>query len=247
MAAISAPNLKKTVPTGFQAQLRGASLWDLVQMECLNRTRRIVRVTTLENVGYLYFDTGNIVHAATPQLSGEAAAFEMFEWSQGTFEPCERDWPVRPSITISVQALMMKAAHARDERARHKLVAFPSKERAVEQAEAAVTVESQITMKAPNGNPNWNGIDFALAVRLGSDGTVIASKGPADEFANIAAYACRLVEIIGELMGMEGFAGLECTFKEGRCFIVKEADGSVLAVKPTPQADLTLIKERIGF
>jgi hypothetical protein len=100
MAAVL-PNGKKTLPTGFQAQIRGASLWDLVQIECLARKHRVVRVTTIGNVGYLYFDGGDIIHAATLELEGEEAAFEMLHWSQGTFEPCERSWPEHPTITIS--------------------------------------------------------------------------------------------------------------------------------------------------
>jgi hypothetical protein len=252
MAAVSMNN-KKTLPTGFQAQLRGASLWDLVQIECLARKHRVVRVTTVGNVGYLYFDDGDIVHAATLELEGEAAAFEMLHWSQGTFETCERNWPEHPSITISWQALLLRAAQIKDEYGRAKVLSLPSKDR-VDHQGASITVESQMTMKAPPGdtgngsNAHWNVEDFEVAVRLGPSGDVLASRGPTEEFADIVAYTARLVDILGELLGLEGFRGLECTFKHGRCLLLREADGSILGVKPvSPQVDLSLLRERMGI
>src|SRR5450432_2426777 len=148
MAVGSPTNLKRTLPKGFQAQFRGASLWDLVQMECLARNRRVVRVTTVGNIGYLYFDGGNVVHAATLDSEGEDAAFQMLEWSHGSFEPCEREWPSTHSISISWQNLMLKAAHANDEIGRHKLIGLPHAERLPEPGGAKTTTESQMTMKA---------------------------------------------------------------------------------------------------
>src|SRR5258708_24638128 len=121
--ATPGPNAVKTLPTGFQAQIRGASLWDLVQIECLARKHRVVRVTTVGDVGYLYFDAGNIVHAATLELEGETAAFEMLGWTQGTFEPCDRVWPDRPGITAGWQTLLLRAAQIKDEQGRGKIVA----------------------------------------------------------------------------------------------------------------------------
>src|SRR5713101_7358226 len=168
MAAVL-PNGKKTLPTGFQAQIRGASLWDLVQIECLARKHRVVRVTTVGNVGYLYFDGGNIVHAATLEQEGEAAAFEMLQWNQGTFESCDRGWPASPSITISWQALLLRAAQIKDEQGRGKVVSLPSKER-VADPEVTISVESPMSTKAPPGNASngnsgsWQAEDFEVAV-----------------------------------------------------------------------------------
>jgi hypothetical protein len=247
------PNVVKTLPTGFQAQIRGASLWDLVQIECLARKHRVVRVTTVGNVGYLYFDGGNIIHAATLEQEGEAAVFEMLQWNQGSFEACDRGWPASPTIGVSWQALLLRAAQMKDEQGRGKIVPLPSKERLADPEGAAITVESPMSTKAPQGNGSnensgsWHAEDFEVAVRLGANGEVFASRGDADEFANIVAYTSRLAEILGDFMGLEGFRGLECTFKKGRCLLLKESDGNLLAVKPSPQADVSLIKDRIGL
>jgi hypothetical protein len=247
------PNVVKTLPTGFQAQIRGASLWDLVQIECLARKHRVVRVTTVGNVGYLYFDGGNIVHASTLEQEGEAAAFEMLQWTHGSFEACDRAWPASSTIHISWQVLLLRAAQTNDEEGRNKIVALPSKERGPDHDEPAVTTESQMSTKAPQGSGNnassgsWHAEDFEVAVRLGANGEVLASRGDAEEFANIIAYTSRLADILGDLLGLEGFRGLECNFKKGRCLLLKESDGNILAVKPLPQADVSLIKDRIGL
>src|SRR5882672_2893330 len=78
---------------GFHAQLEGASLWDLVQMECLARSRLVIEVTGEGGVGYLYFDGGQVVHASTLRHRGQSAAFEILGWTHGTFQASNRSWP----------------------------------------------------------------------------------------------------------------------------------------------------------
>ena len=71
----------------------GVSLWDLVQMECLARSRLVVLVKGEGGIGYLYFDRGQIVHAITADRVGEQAALEILAWTNGSFQPCDRPWP----------------------------------------------------------------------------------------------------------------------------------------------------------
>jgi hypothetical protein len=213
----------------------------------------VVRVTTVGNVGYLYFDGGNIVHASNLQLEGEEAAFEILQWTQGSFEPCDRPWPTVLTIHISWQALLLRAAQSKDEEGRSNIVALPSKERAPDPGEGTAAAESQMSTKVPHGSErnagsgSWHAEDFEVAVRLGANGEILAIRGDAEEFADIVAYTSRLADILGDLMGLEGFRGLECSFKKGRCLLLKESDGNILAVKPSPQADVSLIKDRIGL
>ena len=148
------PNVVKTLPLGFQAQIRGASLWDLVQIECLARKHRVVRVTTVGNVGYLYFDGGNIVHASTFQLEGEAAACEMLQRTQGSFEPCDRAWPAVPTIDISSQALLLRAAQSKDEEGSNNSWRFLPRS-VVQITMGPPTMESPMSTKAPQGTQQW--------------------------------------------------------------------------------------------
>ena len=114
-------------PRGFSAQLRGASLWDLIQMEFLARSHRVVQVVGEGGVGYLYFDRGRIVHATTAQRTGEAAALEILDWTNGSFQSCERGWPAQATIRTSHEGLILQAAQLRDERSASNLVAFPAR------------------------------------------------------------------------------------------------------------------------
>ena len=65
------------VPVGFSANLNAASLSDLVQMHCLSGARCVARVNSGEEVGYLYFREGRVVHAMSPSHVGEPAALEI--------------------------------------------------------------------------------------------------------------------------------------------------------------------------
>src|SRR5450432_2998641 len=113
--------------SGFRARLEGLSLFDLVQMECLARSRRVVRVASTGRVGYLFFQGGEIFHATTKNLVGEGAALEMLEWTDGTFEPCNIAWPEKGTVKMGWQNLLLGAATSKDEHSAGKLVHLPSR------------------------------------------------------------------------------------------------------------------------
>lgn len=96
-------------------------------MECLARSHRVVQVIGEGGVGYLYFDRGQVVHATTAQRTGEAAALEILDWTNGSFQSCERPWPTQATIRTSHEGLLLQAAQLRDERSASNLVAFPAR------------------------------------------------------------------------------------------------------------------------
>ena len=114
-----------TSESGFRANLTGATLADLVQLECLANSTLAVRVVSGNDTGYLYFQAGQIVHAMSPSAFGEAAALEILGWDRGSFEPCNAGWPTGATIAKSWQALLMHAATAHDEARRRTVVDFP--------------------------------------------------------------------------------------------------------------------------
>ena len=231
--------------SGFQARIKGANLADLVQMECLAGSRRVVRVTSGDQVGYLFFRTGHLVHALARSLIGEAAAMEMLGWDEGTFEPAERDWPARDSITCNWQSLLLRAAQARDERDAGSVVALHTDGRPKTrppQVPIGESIEFDVTPIRVAGH-TLRSEDFQLFLRMNRDGAVVASHGSTQDFADIAAYALRLAQLIGDGFGIEKFVAMECTFKEGRCFIVQEDSGEVVALKPKAQTDTGSLRE----
>jgi hypothetical protein len=237
---------------GFQAKIKDASLSDLIQMECLAGSKLVVRVASGSNVGYLYFRGGSVVHAATPAALGEAAAIEMLGWSGGTYEPAEREWPTKDTITCNGQTLLLHAAQVRDEKQARSVVALRTdgadwrRARKTDPAPAMESIEVAVTPLYVAGHTLRNE-DLQLYLRMNREGVVVESHGSTPEFADIAAYALQLSQLVGDQLGLERFAAMECTFKQGRCFIVLQDDGEMVALEPRTASDSTSLRELLGL
>jgi hypothetical protein len=106
---------EELAPNGFHAFLRHANLHNLLQLESLSRTTGVFLVVSGGSRGYLHLADGELVHAETGRLSGEAAAAEILGWEDGEFKSCERTLaPVR-TVHSSVQSLLVRLATASDE------------------------------------------------------------------------------------------------------------------------------------
>jgi hypothetical protein len=261
---------------GFHAQLEGASLWDLVQMECLARSRLVVEVTGEGGVGYLYFDGGRVVHASTLLNRGQTAALEILGWTHGTFRASQRKWPAVPSIEMSHEALLLSAARLRDEQGASNLVAFPGRsvdspaDAALEHIELVEVDQDEVTgvggapetrqeegkmsVRNPNvdettllGQRGESAAEFPVMLRLSSHGAVVSNKGGTEALAEATAYAHRLVQLTGELLGLEEFVALECVFASDRLVVFTENDGEVVALRPRAELNLQPLRERLGL
>jgi hypothetical protein len=242
----SSPSNAARVPSGFQAQIKGASLSDLVQMECLAGSRRVVRVTSGVNVGFLYFRGGELVHAIARSFTGEAAALDMLSWNEGSFEPIEREWPAKDTITANWQSIVIRAAQMRDEREAQSVLPLRSDGRTKLAAGQAESMEFQTTPINVAGHV-LRSEDFDLVLHLDPGGEITQNQGASQDFADIIAYASRLAELIGNHLGVERFRAMECIFKAGRCFVVLERDGDVIALKPRPSSDPSVLRELLGI
>src|SRR5260370_42681034 len=87
--------LSNVRPTGFQGQIKGATIPDVVQLECLSGVQRAVRVTSGNNVGTLFFRGGGLVHAVARSLTRGAAGLVRLSLNEGTFGPNETEGPTR--------------------------------------------------------------------------------------------------------------------------------------------------------
>lgn len=248
--------------SGFRANLHGASLADLVQMECLSGRERVIRISSGNDVGYLFFRGGQIVHAVSRRGIGETAALEILRWNDGTFEPCSAGWPDRDSISSNWQNLLILSAQHRDESKHreevsgHNLVAFPGARTNAprpsappppsvapvststsSRLEAGVSGEASVPMLA----------QVRAAVRIDPSGNVVSSKGDASELSQVAAYAARLAELVGDGLGMQGLLSVEVSQQRSRTLIYKEKSGNTFALSAAPDADLTQVRERLGL
>jgi hypothetical protein len=245
--------------SGFRANLHGASLADLVQMECLSGRERVIRVSSGGEVGYIFFRGGQMVHAVSRRGVGETAVLEILRWNDGTFEPCSAGWPERDSISSNWQNLLLLSAQHRDESGRHNLVAFPgaravgprsassppppvavpasSRAERAERSEASVNAETSAPLLA----------QVRAAVRIDPAGNVVSSKGEAEALTQVAAYAARLAELVGDGLGMQGLVSVEVTQQRSRTLIYKEKTGNTFALSASPEADLSQVRERLGL
>ena len=235
-------------PSGFQGQIKGTTLPDVVQMECLSGGRRVVRVSSGSNTGYLFFRDGSLVHASTRLLTGEPAALEMLAWNEGTFEPIEREWPSRDSITCGWQTLLLRAAQIHDEKRASRVVALHEDARPSGDVRSNVgeTMELKATPIEVGGHV-FRAEDLEFVLRLGPAGNIVLNHGGSQDFADIVAYVCRLTDLIGGQLGIEPFVGMECVLKSGRCFVIAGRSGEVVALKPRPSADSASIRELFGI
>ena len=242
--------------TGFRARLDGLSLFDLVQMECLARSRRVVRVVSTGRVGYLFFRDGEIFHATTKTLVGERAAHEMLGWLDGTFEPCNIAWPERPTVKMGWQNLLLGAATANDEVAAGKLVHLPSRRPIAPPPVEAEDVTSDVEELSPTSeDPPVKPISdkpasgtFQRAVRIDAGGNVLSSTGDAGgELAGFAAYAARVGALVGESLGLGTFRALDLSFEQHRAILCIEEGGKVVVVEAENPEDLATIARGAGL
>jgi hypothetical protein len=246
---------------GFRANLT-ASLTDLVQLECLARSTQVIRVMSHGDVGYLYFQGGEIVHAMSSTAVGEAAALEILTWEEGSFEPSSAGWTSATTITRSWQSLLMLAATTRDEAERDKnrrrnVVDFPREKSAstpmtdkppptlssYPKAQPPSTIPAPASSQ-PAG-PAQRGIE--RAVRLDPSGKVVSTRGDCDELAATTAYATRLAGLVGDQLGMDALKVIECISGGTRRLFYAEKGGSVIGLEVPEDVDLSALREKLGL
>lgn len=256
-----------SVNSGFRARLEGLTLFDLVQMECIARTRRVMRVTSGGRVGYLFFREGEIVHATTRNVVGERAALEMLGWTDGVFEPCNIVWPERDTIQSSWQNLLIASATAKDEDAAGKLVRLPSRRPAALEAASRRPVPSEpppskapdtVRPPPPSGSaaPNETAMKSAQglttngvqrAVRIDPNGKVLSTAGDTTELVGFAAYAARVGDLIGQALGLEKFQAFELSYETTRCLLYIEDGGNIVVVESKNGAELGSMARKAGL
>lgn len=227
---------------GFAASLNAASLADLVQLECLSGTTCVARISAEDEVGYLYFRGGRIVHAVSASNIGEAAALEILGWEAGSFEMCNAGWPDSDSIHAPFQSLLMRVAQARDEGARDNLLRFPNTNTKPPPPQRPPLASDTEEATPPSGVTK-----VRAAARLDAHGEVRMAKGQGSrELADSAALAVRLSRLIGDSLGLEGLASVEATSTDQRVLLLLESDGGVLALRAPMDVDLSSLRARYG-
>lgn len=104
--------------SNLKGNLESISLIDVSQLLNVNRKTGMLKIVSGRNQGVLYFVNGEVVHAETPTDKGEMAAYQILEWSSGTFDFLAANVSAPNTIRRSVQDLVMDSARVSDSRKR---------------------------------------------------------------------------------------------------------------------------------
>jgi hypothetical protein len=235
-------------PTGFQAFLQNANLHNLLQIESLSRTTGVFEVLSRGRIGFLHMAQGELIHAETDALVGEAAAFEILSWNQGELETSARPLAQTATIQTPLQALLLQLAQGQDEAVesvrRPPLVRSrpPEDEKPTEPHLPAPPVEGQARAGSSPPPPRSSRLPPPLPPRLEREsanlaevvlspsGELLQSRGNApDELAARVAYAARLAELIGRAIRSGAPRGLELRGKGTLTQVKWQQDGGIAA------------------
>jgi DNA-binding response OmpR family regulator len=106
--------LEREEQGGFRG-VQSKTLVDIIQLECLTQSSAILKITTTTGEGRIWVQRGEIIDAATSELSGREALLEMLRWKSGNFELLASDIPRPRTIFSSYESLLMETAQTIDE------------------------------------------------------------------------------------------------------------------------------------
>ncbi|MBM4362738.1 MAG: DUF4388 domain-containing protein [Deltaproteobacteria bacterium] len=225
--------------SGFRAQLSGASLPDLVQLECQMRSTRSIRVTSSRGVGHLHFREGALVHATAGELAGETAALEILGWDGGTFEPVSVAPPRAATIETSVQGLLLRLAQSRDESG----ASSPPRSRPPSGRPSASGPPT------PSGRPPRDGGGGGRdVVRIDRSGNVLAGRGRTEELASVTAFVTGVADAVGSALALGRFVAADAEFDGAHVLVHAEASsGQLLGIRTPHEPDVAQLRGRFGL
>ncbi len=184
---------------GFDGEVSGMSLVDLLQMKAMGRFSGRVVVEQNGVVGYLFFRDGELIHAELGSFEGKEAFARILGWGGGTFRAEPKVATTRQSITEGFQFLLLDALRMQDELAA-----------GIEQTAAdAVQAESSPVAKGGGMKERLSGIagiqDVALTDRAGAVVQTIGTN--AEALAAQGMYLVTTSGQVGQELGLGAFKG----------------------------------------
>ncbi len=185
---------------GFRG-IQSKSLVDLIQLECLSHSSSVLKMTKPGESGSIWVTSGEVVDAATINLTGEAAFKEILSWKNGSFEILPAEPKRVRTIFTSYQGLLLDFAQAFDEK--------NGRESSTQSAACDTTFLTRSPMAALS---RIDGVEFVMIIPAKED-SACESWG-LENAAPLATWArktqkrlCELGEKLhaGDLKQIEGF------------------------------------------
>ncbi len=195
---------------GFDGEVSGMSLTDLLQVKAMGRFSGRVVVEQGGKSGHLFFRDGDLIHAQLDDFEGKDAFARVLAWGGGTFRAEPKVATTRQTIHESFQYLLLDALRLQDEIA------------AGMEQESAATVVSQ-AKKEGGMKERLSGVaglqEVALTDRSGS---IVQAIGANAE--TLAAQGMYLVATSGQIadeLGLGNFKGA----------VVQGANGHIISLE----------------
>ena len=144
--------LARETQGGFRG-VQSKSLVDIIQLECLSQSSSLLKITNGVNEGRIWISKGEVIDAATNELTAEPAFQRILSWKNGNFETLPADAKRPRTIFTSYQGLLLNTAQANDEAASQIVPLAPGAGKPATSNSAPLLAElSQL-----------NGVEFVLA------------------------------------------------------------------------------------
>lgn len=101
--------------SGFQGEIAGLSLADVIQIKGHNRYSGCINVAYQDKQGAIFFVDGEIIHAEQGPFSGEDAMYEILKWPGGNFSLAPETSTNICTIHCSLNFLLLEAHRRLDE------------------------------------------------------------------------------------------------------------------------------------
>ncbi len=101
---------------GFEGEVAGLGLTDIIQINARNRFSGSIRVQHGSQAGAIFFRDGDIVHAELGSKSGEEAFYDIVAWQGGRLSVETNVFAALRTIQKSCEHLLLDAHRVLDER-----------------------------------------------------------------------------------------------------------------------------------
>ncbi len=105
----------RTSKTRFAGSLSDMGLVDLLQTIDVSRKSGVLRLSSGNKRGAVFFNEGRVLDAELGNLTGEIAIYRFLLWSEGEFELDFRDVRREDKLGVSTQGLLMEGMRRLDE------------------------------------------------------------------------------------------------------------------------------------
>jgi hypothetical protein len=227
-----------TAPRGFEGVMLGATLQDLIQMECLTLATRSVKVETHDQVGVIYFAGGQVVHAQVGSVQGEEAFYEMLQWRNGNFTTQDGVRPTEETITRHWQGLLLESASRNDE---STVTGAPDLQVGGEviQLDKAQFMQRDPVLEVLADPEVIAGVQFS------EDGSLLEAKSDDPENMQAAfAFNIELLRLIGQSLGAVNLREVDLHGRQNKGICVLN-EKSVACFVTTPKVNFTQITKKL--